>query len=321
MSTFTNFIGNLKNNIRSKKEYVDINSSLLIEKCLGILLNEGYILGYSQINSKTIRIRLKYYKGRSVINDLGFISLPGFRKYWKISDILKNYNKSTLVILSTPNGVLSDKHILFKRRSLTNKFIYNPISHQASGLFSKNYKFLAIEQPIKLSYKSDLLFKNRLNDVMFHKVSILKAIYRRASLFNKLSKRQYIRNRNIRFFYKTYVTKSFCMYNSLAKAHDHLTDLTFFKFKKFFSSSSYLIFRKSKNFVKCLNYINSIEFYSIFYFIFYSKQLSFTRYRYRFSLYIKYLNHLMRVFSSHKNNSVIIQNKLNMGGEPLLYVR
>lgn len=81
MSTFTNFIGNLKNNIRSKKEYVDINSSLLIEKCLGILLNEGYILGYSQINSKTIRIRLKYYKGRSVINDLGFISLPGFRKY------------------------------------------------------------------------------------------------------------------------------------------------------------------------------------------------------------------------------------------------
>ena len=57
MSTFTNFIGNLKNNIRSRKEYVDVNSSILIEKCIGILLNEGYILGYSQINSKTIRVR------------------------------------------------------------------------------------------------------------------------------------------------------------------------------------------------------------------------------------------------------------------------
>ena len=61
MYTLTNFVGCLKNNIRSK--------------------NEGYILGYCLVNKKTLRIFLKYFKGRSVINDIGCISLSGFRKY------------------------------------------------------------------------------------------------------------------------------------------------------------------------------------------------------------------------------------------------
>ena len=67
MYTLTNFVGCLKNNIRSKKDYVDVSFSLLVEKCLTILLNEGYILGYCLVNKKTLRIFLKYFKGRSVI--------------------------------------------------------------------------------------------------------------------------------------------------------------------------------------------------------------------------------------------------------------
>ena len=81
MSTLTNFVGCVKNNIRLKKEYVDVSFSLLVERCLLVLLIEGYILGYRQLDSKTLRIFLKYFKGRSVISDIGSISLSGFRKY------------------------------------------------------------------------------------------------------------------------------------------------------------------------------------------------------------------------------------------------
>lgn len=238
---------------------------------------------------------------------------------------MANYNSATLTILSTPNGVLSDKTILFKRRIISKSKILN-YTTEVSGdknlaKMSKTFSFTAIDQPIKLKFIDLKLAKFKLDNVVFHKLSILKGFYRPGSSFNKISRRQYIRNRNIQTFYKAYITKSYTMYNSVIQIENHLKNLTFFKFKNFFSTSNYLTFRKSKNFVKCLHSINALEFYSIFYFIFYTKQLTFTGYRFRFSLYIKYLNHLIRVLHPMDLHRLNAQNKLNMGGEPLFYVR
>lgn len=327
MSTLTNFVGCVKNNIRSKKSYVDVAFSLLIEKCLIILLNEGFILGYNQLNTRTFRVFLKYFKGRSVINDLNCISLPGFRKYWRISDVLKNYNKSTLVIISTPSGIFSDKTIIFKRRLFLNQLKTIQQTSlltipQISTPLIKNYNFYNIDQSIKFIFKDFNLQKIKLNDIKFHKSTVLKGFYRSDSLFNRVSRRHYIRNRNIRTFFKAYIKKSYILHNSVFNIENQLKNLTFFKFKNFFSNSNYLTFRKSKNFVRCINSLNSFEFSSIFYFIFYTKQLTFTGYRFRFSLYLKYINHLWRVISpSISLNSINNHKKLNMGGEPLLYIR
>lgn len=244
-----------------------------------------------------------------------------------MSDIIKNQNKSVLILLSTPSGVLSDKMIIFKRRLLLNKltsFSYNNNSNGSSvdvAGVKKFFSFSHINQPIKLNFKESKLTQIKLNDISFHKFSILKGFYRPKSLFNKISRRHYIRNRNIRLFYKAFVTKSYIMHKSVMQAQTHLKNLTFFKFKWFFSSSHYIMFRKSKNFIKCFNFINDVEFYSIFYFLFYSKQLAFTGYRFRFSLYLKYINHLIRIQPSKNVSLINTQNKLNMGGEPLLYVK
>ncbi len=346
MSSFIKFIGNIKNNIRFKKEFVDVPFSKKILKCSTILLNTGFIRGYTQVNNKVIRIFLKYYKGRSVITDIGCISLPGFRKQLTLTEILRNFtDKSLLIILSTPNGLMTNLEIASRihqfqvklQKNIDDNFLKNIkkdyISSKGNLIYCRNTNnmiessfiqkegtFKAIDDVVQLHYYDTSFEKYTRNTFYFHKASILRGFFRQKSILNQLSRRNYARTPHIRSLLHSYI-KNICKKKKILES-EILQNLYFFKYTKYFSNNQYLTFKKISSFKQCIEQINSLDFYSIFFFIFYSRQLKFSKYRYRFSLYIKYLNHLFKIKTHDKVFLAHITNKeYNMGGEPLFFVK
>ena len=94
-------------------EEVSMPSSKIKEGIAEILKNEGFVTDYSvneENGKKTLNITLKYSPaGDRVITDLKRISKPGLRRYAeadKIPSVLKGLG---IAIVSTPNGLLTDK--------------------------------------------------------------------------------------------------------------------------------------------------------------------------------------------------------------------
>jgi len=77
-----------------------------------VLKDEGYIEDFALRESgarKELRIGLKYYAGRPVIERLERISKPGLRVYKGSDDIPKVMNGLGVAILSTSRGVMTDR--------------------------------------------------------------------------------------------------------------------------------------------------------------------------------------------------------------------
>ena len=81
-------------------------------RVLDVLLEEGYIRGYSKdIDERghpTLKVELKYHEGVPVIRNLKRVSTPGRRVYSSIKDLPHVYNGLGINILSTSQGVMSD---------------------------------------------------------------------------------------------------------------------------------------------------------------------------------------------------------------------
>lgn len=94
-------------------ESVDVPASKMKKAIAGILTDEGYIGGYDVIEDKkqgTIRIQMKYGSDKEkVINGLKKISKPGLKVYAKATDVPKVLGGLGIAIISTSNGVISDK--------------------------------------------------------------------------------------------------------------------------------------------------------------------------------------------------------------------
>jgi len=79
---------------------------------LDVLKDEGYIRGYSSVESTVghpeLEIELKYYDGVSVIRELKRVSTPGRRVYSGVKDIPSVRQGLGVAIVSTPKGVMSD---------------------------------------------------------------------------------------------------------------------------------------------------------------------------------------------------------------------
>ncbi|MCL2539986.1 MAG: 30S ribosomal protein S8 [Firmicutes bacterium] len=102
----------IRNAINAKHESVDVPASKLKEAIAQILLDEGYIAGFSMVTEPydTIRIVLKYdEKGMSVISGLRRISKPGLRIYANRDKLPKVLNGLGIAIISTSNGLMTDK--------------------------------------------------------------------------------------------------------------------------------------------------------------------------------------------------------------------
>jgi small subunit ribosomal protein S8 len=81
-----------------------------------VLKDEGYIedfalqdKGGDSAGKKELRIGLKYYAGRPVIERLERVSKPGLRVYRGRDDIPRVMNGLGVAILSTSRGVMTDR--------------------------------------------------------------------------------------------------------------------------------------------------------------------------------------------------------------------
>lgn len=83
-------------------------------KCevLRVLKEEGYITEYAIVteeNKKSINVTLKYYQGSPVIEKIKRISRPALRRYSGYDDLPLVRGGLGIAIVSTPNGVMTDK--------------------------------------------------------------------------------------------------------------------------------------------------------------------------------------------------------------------
>ena len=104
----------IRNANTAKHDTVDVPASKMKISIAEILFNEGYISKYEIIedgNFNTIRITLKYGKDKNekIITGLKRISKPGLRVYAGKEDIPKVLGGLGIAILSTNQGVVTDK--------------------------------------------------------------------------------------------------------------------------------------------------------------------------------------------------------------------
>ena len=103
----------IRNGQRASKESVSLPSAKGKIAICEVLKEEGYIEGYvvndAGNNRSTLTIRLKYFEGKPVIDRLDRVSRPGLRIYRGKDDLPKVLNGLGVAIVSTSQGVMSDR--------------------------------------------------------------------------------------------------------------------------------------------------------------------------------------------------------------------
>jgi len=103
----------IRNGNKAKFEKVDIPLSKEKLEIAKILKQEGYIKNFkvlSEENKGTLRVYLKYdAQNRGIINGIKRVSRPGLRIYVKSKKILPVLNGFGINIVSTPQGIITDK--------------------------------------------------------------------------------------------------------------------------------------------------------------------------------------------------------------------
>ena len=95
-----------------KKTVVNIPSSKLKSAIAQVLKEEGYIDGFAvreNAGKPQLEISLKYYAGQPVIEKIERVSRPGLRIYRGRDDIPKVMNGLGVAIVSTSQGVMTDR--------------------------------------------------------------------------------------------------------------------------------------------------------------------------------------------------------------------
>ena len=92
---------------------VDIPASKIKKNIAEILLKEGYIKGFSVEEKEpqsVLHVEMKYGPGKEkVITGIKRISKPGLKVYAKKEDLPKVLNGLGIAIISTSNGLITDK--------------------------------------------------------------------------------------------------------------------------------------------------------------------------------------------------------------------
>ncbi len=100
----------------ARHDTVDVPSSKMKKSIAKILLEEGYIKGYTVIDDGIqgiVRLQLKYGPNRAkVITGLKRISRPGLRVYARKDQVPKVLGGFGIAIMSTSHGVMTGKEAL-----------------------------------------------------------------------------------------------------------------------------------------------------------------------------------------------------------------
>ncbi len=84
---------------------VSVPRSKMKESIAAILKQEGYISDVA-VDEGSIKLSLKYFKGKPVISGIKRVSKPGRRMYVGVHEIPKVQNGLGICILSTSHGVM-----------------------------------------------------------------------------------------------------------------------------------------------------------------------------------------------------------------------
>lgn len=103
----------IRNAQTARHESVTLESSIMKKSIAQILLDEGYISAFEEVENgkfKNLVINLKYVnKNQRVITGLKRISKPGRRIYASCADLPKVLGGLGIVIVSTSKGVITDR--------------------------------------------------------------------------------------------------------------------------------------------------------------------------------------------------------------------
>ncbi len=102
----------IRNAKSMRKQTVEMPASNLKVAMLEVMKNEGFIVDYKVTEElkSTITVTLKYTAdNKSVIEGLKTVSKPGLKVYAKADELPKVLNGLGIAIISTSQGVMSDK--------------------------------------------------------------------------------------------------------------------------------------------------------------------------------------------------------------------
>lgn len=107
------FLTRIRNANQAKLESLEVPASNIKRDIAEILKNEGFIRDFEYIEDDkqgVIRVFMKYGKDNErVISGIRRISKPGLRSYVKSDEVPKVLNGLGIAILSTSEGVITDK--------------------------------------------------------------------------------------------------------------------------------------------------------------------------------------------------------------------
>ena len=110
--TIADMFTHVRNGQQAKKALIAMPASTVKTAIAKVLKDEGYILDYKveAIDSKSVlKINLKYYMGKPVIDKIRRVSKSSLRVYKKVKGLPKVMGGLGISIISTPQGIMSDR--------------------------------------------------------------------------------------------------------------------------------------------------------------------------------------------------------------------
>ena len=116
-SQLASMLSRIQNGQLANMKKVLVENNKYASSVLSVLYKEGLISGFTrkeESNFPKYEVHLKYYKGTPLINKLECIARPGKHIYKTSKDLRKLISMSSIHLLSTVEGVLTDKEAIRK---------------------------------------------------------------------------------------------------------------------------------------------------------------------------------------------------------------
>jgi len=111
--TIADMLTRIRNASSAKHDTVDIPASNMKKSVAQILVDEGYVKGFTVLEDGKqgiIRMTLRYGEGKTpILTGLRRVSKPGLRMYTNVEDMPKVMKGLGVAILSTSKGIMTDK--------------------------------------------------------------------------------------------------------------------------------------------------------------------------------------------------------------------
>lgn len=107
---------NIKTASKAKKLYIDISFNKLVLKIISLFYENGYILGYIFLTSTKIRILLKYFNDKGLLDGLCFYKKKPYFTYKALCYLYHSiYKYDYIYYISTIYGLITLQELFSKK--------------------------------------------------------------------------------------------------------------------------------------------------------------------------------------------------------------